>query len=155
LTATAVGSYGGTVSFGTSDPANNPYAFTVTGTVTALPTLPPVQIVDDGDPTGFMTVGSWTAWAGMGYHGNIHQGVAGTGSDIATWTFPVAPGTYQVAATWAAHPNRATNAPFTILDGGAALGTVHVNQQVWPADFSDLGASWKALGTFTVTTTTL
>jgi hypothetical protein len=112
-------------------------------------------IVDDGDPTGFSTVGSWTLWTGLGYHNQIHQGVAGTGSDYVTWTFNVAPGTYQVAATWAAFTNRADNAPYTVLDGTTPLGTVRVNQQLAPSDFTDQGVGWKTLGTFTVTGNTL
>src|SRR5262249_27711057 len=124
-------------------------AFTVSGTVTDT------AIVDDGDATGFSTVGSWTQWNGFGFHNQVHQGTPGTGSDYVTWTFTVAPGVYQVAATWAAYTNRADNAPFTVLDGTTPLGTVNVNQKVAPGDFTDSGASWKALGTFSVSGTTL
>jgi hypothetical protein len=149
LTAAAKGSYGGTLSFGTNDPGNNPYAFTVSGTVTDT------LIADDGDATGFSTVGSWTLWTGFGYHNQVHQGTAGTGSDKATWTFAVVPGAYQVAVTWVAHPNRADNAPYTVLDGTTSLGTVRVNQQLAPSDFTDQGVGWKVLGTYTVTGSTL
>jgi hypothetical protein len=60
-----------------------------------------------------------------------------------------------VAVTWSADPNRATNAPYTVLDGATALGTVAVNQQQAPSDFTDQGVGWKNLGTFTVTGNTL
>src|SRR5262249_46210619 len=139
LTAAAAGSYGGALSFGTNDSAANPYAFTVSGTVSDT------AIADDGDATGFSTTGSRTLWTGVGFHNQGHQGTPGTGSDKATWTFAVAPGTYKVAATWAPHPNRADNAPYTVLDGSTSLGTVRVNQQMAPADFTDAGASWKSL----------
>ena len=40
----------------------------------------------------------------------------------------------------------ATNAPYTVLDGGTALATVAINQQQVPNDFSDAGAFWEDLG---------
>ena len=50
---------------------------------------------------------------------------AGNGSRIATWTFTgLAAGTYQVSATWVAAGNRATNAPFTVLQGSTVLGVL-------------------------------
>src|SRR5262249_2831774 len=58
LTAASAGSYGGTLSFGTSDPNNNPYTFTVSGTVTA----PVAQVLDGttliADRTGSDAFGS-------------------------------------------------------------------------------------------------
>src|SRR5207244_914814 len=110
---------------------------------------------DDGDTTGFSTTGSWTQWNGFGFHNQVHQGTPGTGSDTASWTFTVKPGTYQVAATWVANANRADNAPYTVLDGSTPLGTVNVNEKAAPGDFTDAGANWKTLGTFTVTGSTL
>ena len=80
---------------------------------------------------------------------------AGTGSKVATWTFTVTPGLYQVAATWVAQSNRATNSPFTVADGTTALGTVAVNQQLAPTDFTDQGVGWKTLGSFTISGNTL
>ena len=56
------------------------------------------------------------------------------------------PGTYRVSATWFAFSNRATNAPFTVLDGTTPLATVAVNQQTAPNDFNDPGATWQDLG---------
>jgi RHS repeat-associated protein len=57
----------------------------------------------------------------------------------AQWTIPV--GTYEVYARWTAHPNRATNAPYTVTHAqGASLVTV--NQQ-------SNGAQWNLLGNFT------
>src|SRR5262249_42483179 len=51
-----------------------------------------------------------------------------------------------------AFSNRATNAPYTVLDGGTPLATVAINQQQAPNDFSDAGAFWEDLGaTYSVT----
>ena len=71
------------------------------------------------------------------------------------WVFTVTPGSYHVAATWFAFSNRATNAPYSVYDGTTLVGTVPVNQQVTPADFTDRGSGWKDLRRFTVASTTL
>ncbi|MGE3821608.1 MAG: hypothetical protein AB7I30_19530, partial [Isosphaeraceae bacterium] len=60
------------------------------------------------------------------------------------------PGSYKVAATWPAHPNRATDAPYTVLDGTTPLTTSLINQKLAPNDFNDAATNWKNLGTFTV-----
>jgi hypothetical protein len=144
LDATAAGSYSGQVSFATNDPNNNPFTFTVSGTVTAA------GFIDDSDP-GFSTVGNWTQWTNGGYKGNVHEATGRSGADVASWTFPnLAAGQYRVSVTWTAWPDRATNAPYTVLDGSAAQGTVLVNQQVAPSGFNDAGAVWQDLGTFEV-----
>src|SRR5262249_1954032 len=144
LDAAATGSYNGQVSFGTNDPNNNPYAFAISGTVTN------VSILDDSNP-GFSTVGSWLVWTTGGYFGNIHKPVGRAGVDLASWTFnKMAPGQYRVSATWTQWPDRATNAPYTVLDGSTPLSTVLVNQQVAPLGFTDAGAQWQDLGNFQV-----
>jgi hypothetical protein len=62
----------------------------------------------------------------------------------------------RVSATWLAAGDRATNAPFTILDGSTVLGMVSRNQRLVPSDFSDAGASWTELGgPYNLTGTTL
>ncbi len=116
-----------------------------------LQRVPAQQIVDDSDPA-WTTTGSWTLGYNPGYEGDVHFSAAGTGSSTATWTFPVVPGqTYDVAATWTAYPNRATNAPYTIASGGATLGTAAVNQQLAPSGFTAAGGTWQGLGTFVAT----
>lgn len=103
-----------------------------------------ITIIDNGD-AGFSTVGTWAVWSG--YQGDTHQAAAGNGSNVATWNFSgLQPGYYRVSATWPPHTNRATNSPFSVLQGGQLLGTVTVNQQLAPNDFSDAGASWEDLG---------
>ena len=63
------GTYIGEVSFGNDDPDENPFNFTVNGTV-AIP--PAVQIVDNGD-NAFASVGEWKAWTGQGFQSDIHE----------------------------------------------------------------------------------
>ena len=143
LAASTSGDYSGTVTFANNDADESPFNFTVEGTVLDPPT---VRIVDNGDPA-FSTVGQWTRWTGQGYENDIHESLAGTGTDVATWTFSgLLPGMYRVAATWTAYNNRATNAPFTLLDNTTLLTTSYVNQKLSPSGFSDAGATWQYLG---------
>ncbi len=144
LDAPAVGSYGGEVSLDNSDSNENPFNFTVRGTVTN------VKIIDD-DQAGFATSGSWPSSTNGGYQGDELYHKAGSGSDTATWTFTVAPGAYRFAATWLPGANRATNAPFTIFDGASQMATVRRNQELAPDDFTDDGVGWETLGDFKVT----
>jgi hypothetical protein len=111
----------------------------------------PVQIVDDDDPADppFTASGTWSTWSG-GHDGDFHYALAGTGSSVAQWEFWVGPGDYQVSATWFEYSNRATDAPYTVLDGTTPLGTVDMNQRLAPNDFSDAGSSWEDLGVYTV-----
>ncbi len=149
LSTSVIASYSGTVSFGTNDPNNNPFSFTLTGSVGST------QIIDDSSASGFSTTAGWIYYGGQGYLNEVHYAAAGNGSQIATWTFTAAPGSYDVAVTYSAQSNRATNAPYTIYDGNTALGTVSVNQQSTPNDFTDQGVGWKDLGTFSITGNTL
>ena len=66
---------------------------------------------------------------------------AGTGTSIFTWTLNVpSAATYQVYARWTQHPNRATNAKYTITHAsGAQVVTVNMEQG---------GSSWNLLGSF-------
>lgn len=62
--------------------------------------------------------------------------------NTATWSLPVATaGAYDVYARWTAHPNRATNASYTVTHAGGTT-PVTVNQQ------QGMGA-WNLLGNFT------
>jgi hypothetical protein len=144
LDGTTPGAYSGQVSFGTNDPNNNPYTFSLSGTVST------VNIIDDSNP-GYTNTGSWTLFNGSGYLGDVHYATGRTGADVSSWTFGnLAPGQYRVSVTWTPYPDRATNAPYTVLDGATALGTVAVNQQVGPAGFNDAGAAWQDLGSYQV-----
>jgi hypothetical protein len=146
LTLTAAGS-------GISDTAGN--VLTADSSDAWQVIAPPVQIIDDG-AAGFSTVGTWKIKTGQGFDGDLRFVAAGTGSKTATWTFTsLIPGQYRVAATWSKAGNQATNAPFTVLDGGTALGTVAVNEKNPPGDFLDAGAMWKTLGAYQLSGTTL
>jgi hypothetical protein len=149
LSTTVVGSYNGTLSFTSSDPNFSSYRWSVSGTVQAVST---VQILDDSSSQGFATTGSWGNYSGSGpmYNGNMHYAPAGTGSNVATWTFTVTPGQYDVSVTWWAWAGRASNAPYTVLNGSTALGTALVNQQLAPSGLSDQGSTWQDLGSFTI-----
>src|SRR5581483_77535 len=83
----------------------------------------------------------------QGFNGNVHYSPAGLGQATASWTFTgLTPGQYRVSATWTPSANRATNAPYTISDGGTTLATVTVDQTKAPASLTDLGATWQDLG---------
>lgn len=111
---------------------------------TSQPSAP--LIIDNGAP-GTATVGTWSFVSGSGFRSDYLTATAGTGSKYATWTFSnLTPGLYRVSATWLPAGTRASNAPFTVLQGSAVLGTVAVNQQVAPGDFTESGVGWKDLG---------
>ena len=131
--AGSTGSFVGPVSLTSNDPDESPFDLNLKGTATT------VQVIDDGD-AGFSAVGTWQQSTGSGFGGDVRASTVGTGSDVATWTFQVAPGRYRVAATWPAAANRAIDAPLTVWDGAAQLATVDVDQREAPADFVDRGA---------------
>jgi Calx-beta domain/Dockerin type I domain/HYDIN/CFA65/VesB-like, Ig-like domain len=123
---------------------------------------PPDQwIIDNGDAAFTRSGGGWTNVTNtLAYGLDYEYHAAGSGNAAATWTFTaLANGSYEVFTRWTAFVNRATNAPYAIIDGsaalGAALGTVQVNQQAAPAgDFSD-GVTWQSLGTYSIGSNTL
>ena len=118
----------------------------------------PGNIIDNGD-LGYSVVGTgWqTSASGFGFDGDIDLHSAGSGSDVARWTFSgLTPGNYRVSASWFPIPTLATDAPFTIFDGTTTLSTVNVNQQVAPSTTREGGVLWEQLGsTYTITGTEL
>jgi hypothetical protein len=112
--------------------------------------------IDDGG-AGYSATGFTTKNTSGAYQGDQSTAAAGTGSKTATWTFTGlhAGASYKVTATWRAVSGSASNAPFTISDGGTPVATVAVNEQIAPADFSVSDTSWKGLGTYTLTGNTL
>ena len=142
------GTFSGEISFGTDDADENPFNFTVTGSSATT------VVLDNGD-VGFSTTGNWNASSTEGYAGDIVHSAAGTGADVAHWDFTVVPGQYQVSTTWSPHSNRATNAPYTVIDGTFELATALLNQQHAPDDFFDFGADWKDIGVFNITSNEL
>jgi ELWxxDGT repeat protein len=115
-------------------------------------TTSPVQIQDDtpDDEAGFSATAGFISYPGQGFQDDVTFTPAGSGSETATWTFAVTPGIYRISVTWTAHPNRATNAPFTVVNVTPAedllLGTFTVNQELAPDDFLDQGTFWEDLG---------
>ena len=111
--------------------------------------------IDNGDP-GFSSTGFGTG-AGYGFQSDVCYAPGGSGSSEATWTFrDLAPGNYQVSATWGPHPNRATDAPYTIHDDINAAVVVDVNQRLAPCGVTDAAVNWQVLSSsFTVTGDTL
>lgn len=150
MDAATDGDFSGAVSFGNSDPDENPFNFTIEGTVNPEPV---VEIVDNND-SGFSRTGTWRYRTTTGHLGDYEYNFAGSGADIATWTFTVDPGDYSVAVSW---PDlfSTNDAPYTVLDGATALSTIDVNQDIAPNDFTDAGSSWETLGTFAITGGTL
>jgi len=115
---------------------------------TPLPTPNPNEIiVDDADP-GFSTSFSQGPWQQYAQVGGQHYGAthyynrqAGTGEDIATWSFTVPqPGRYEVYAWWWDGSWRPADVPYTINYRGGST-TIRVNQQT-------RGGQWNLLGTF-------
>ncbi len=137
-----------------TDDANQ---YVIADAIHVLPTLEnPSTIIDDGDPS-FSTTTGWTSPpVSFGYNNDQLNTPKGDGSRIATWTFDnLTPGAYRVSATWTSHPNRASDAPFTIFDGVTPLITLDVNQELAPNDFTSFGADWEDLGTFVISGNTL
>jgi RHS repeat-associated protein len=102
---------------------------------------PPASVVADN--AAGSALGDWPASTAVGgYHGTNYQvHAAGTGTNSFTWTLNVpAAGTYEVRARWTAHPNRATNAKFTVNHAGGA--------QVVSVNMENGGGQWNTLGTY-------
>jgi hypothetical protein len=110
--------------------------------------------LDDGG-SGYTDSG-WTLGLGAGYRGDYRWMSSGDGSQQAEWTLlGLEAGAYEVYATWLEGYNRATDAPYEIVDGDVSEGTVRVNQRPAPNDLDWDGQSWESLGTFTVDNATL
>ncbi|QDT56190.1 hypothetical protein Pan44_42420 [Caulifigura coniformis] len=153
LDAAAAGSFSGLLSFATNDPDENPFQFTIAGSVTS-PSA--VQIIDNGD-AGYTTTGAWTSWSQDGHGSDLQWSHSSEGPATATWTFTsLIPGTYRVSATWLAASNRATNAAYSMRTAtGGLLGSALVNQQLVPNDLTDQGSEWDHLGIVSLIGSTL
>jgi hypothetical protein len=150
LDATAVGSFGGTVTIRSSDGSATPFTFNVNGSVVD-PSAPVLRISDAGGG-GNKLVGTWQTVTGRGYNNNIHTAAKGNGSIHSTWTFGNLPdGQYNVWATWRIASTYATNAPFTLHNGSQQAGSVQLNQRLTPSGLWDGSTNWQHLGVVTVT----
>ena len=107
-------------------------------------------VVDDGD-SGYLETGTdwWSGSLTGAYQYDYRWHAAGSGANTATWTLEgLQSGSYEVYVTWRAHSNRATDASYSIWDGGQSEGAFEVNQQDSPNDEQGLGSWWEHLGSF-------
>lgn len=112
------------------------------------------RIIDNGDVGYSRSINGWNTLTNtLAYGLDYDYRTAGNGNSTASYTFNgLANGSYQVLAKWIPFSNRATNAPYTILNGATPISTVLVNQQLAPAGEVSNGIIWQSLGTFDTTT---
>ncbi len=113
------------------------------------------QVIDDGDegfaatgPGWFHRINEAAAWGGDIHHVSPNCAAGGTGQNVATWTFVNLPySEAEVALTWTAHENRASNALVTIVDAGDhVLMSVGFNQKKAPVGFTVAGKVFQPVG---------
>ncbi len=148
----------GTLNVSLSDNADGVVvANAVTIVQTQAPSTTP-SMVDNSDGAFSESGSGWQGYSdSSSVDGGFRYCAAGTGENTAAMDFAnVNPSTqYQVYATWSAAGNRATDAPYTVSDGGTTLATVDMNQQFAPSDLTVSGQGWESLGTFTAASGTL
>ncbi|MFF7472825.1 exo-alpha-sialidase [Streptomyces sp. NPDC008092] len=109
------------------------------------------EVVVDNDRLGFAVVsGSWpTATADPGYwSGNYRTAPAGSGQRKVRWQ-PAVPqdGVYEIQVSYPPSANRASNAPYTVVDADGTTTTVRIDQRA--AGTTDpRGGTWVPLGEF-------
>ena len=99
-------------------------------------------IVDDADSARFTTVGAWAfSTNSPGYYNSGYRTApVGTGSSVATWTIDIATGgQYEIFCYYTSYSNRATNAPFAIINNEKEIARKEVNQQINGQMFFSLG----------------
>lgn len=120
----------------------------LTTTPPAARVPPPVLLVDNGEDGYSESGGGWTAAADSGafqgqYRVHLSQDAS---SDTAVWQFTgLAPGWYQVRATWLESPDRSTKALYTVYDGDTAHGAYPVTQRLAPSRTLFDGRPWETL----------
>lgn len=114
-------------------------------------------IVDNLDPINFAKSGAWNlaSGAGLGYAGSIYwSNLPHDGSETATWTFNVDPGTYRISGTWhSANPSHGSDVPISVLSGSIPVGAATLNQKLSPDDYFQNNIWWENIGLFTVDST--
>jgi len=111
----------------------------------------PDVVIDDGDG-GFSTNGAWTNGSNtQAYQLDFKSIQPGNSSAQATWSAPVAAGTYEVFTRWVPFVNRAAAVTYTILQNNTPLRVAVVSQLVAPNDVVARGVTWESLGTVTLT----
>ncbi len=146
---------GGSLSVEATNNRSGPNDYMIADAVAIRPAGPRTLIMDnrsDGFATNFTGGNSEGFLAGIQYTAPN----AGSAAMSSTWSFTdLAPGDYQVFATWSTHSNRSQASPFSVSSGGSPLGdTIRVNQEASPYrnDRTDLQnvdtVNWRSLGTF-------
>ncbi|HEX5104940.1 MAG TPA: choice-of-anchor D domain-containing protein, partial [Pirellulaceae bacterium] len=156
MTASAAGTFSGSISIGNNDSDESPYDLVLTGVVSGSQpqSQSEVRYIDNGS-SGYSTAGTWYS-SSSGRDGDANWTVNGSGSNVATWTFTgLAAGQYRVSATWPSASHYASDAPYSVYNGSQFLGTSRVSQKAAPSGLSDAGSQWKDLGNFTITGNTL
>jgi hypothetical protein len=117
---------------------------------------PPV--IDNGQ-AGYSETGS--GWISntptTAYNNNERYAAPGNGANTASWQTSALPnGIYDVQISWTAYFNRASNATYQVFDGTTLLGTVQVNQQLFPTGGLTVnGILFQSLGHFSISSGTL
>ncbi|MCA9056955.1 MAG: hypothetical protein KDA85_00590 [Planctomycetaceae bacterium] len=149
-TGTTVSEFGNTITFG------NGGSISHSGFETIEILHADVRIIDDSSATGFSHTGFFDSSPlfPQGFNDGVKFSGANSGN-TAQWTFSdLPPGQYAVSATWTNAPDRASDAPFTLRDGGSSgtiVSQIDINQEPAPNDFNDLGFGWENLGIVDVT----
>ncbi|MEQ1830222.1 MAG: hypothetical protein ABL921_29965, partial [Pirellula sp.] len=108
-------------------------------------------VIVDNRSSAVSRAGNWIVMNGSGYDGSYYKSNAPhDGSEVATWTFVVEPGTYRIANTWfGANSSHGSNIPVHVYDGSTLVSNIPWNQQLAPNDFYDAGTWWETVGVFT------
>jgi extracellular elastinolytic metalloproteinase len=126
------------------------------GTIIIADAIVEERTIDNGDPGYSQTAGWVNLTNTQAYELDYDYHAQGAGANSATWTFDdLSDGEYQVFTRWIAFTNRATNAPYSIFDGGTPEGAQLVNQRLAPVGEELGGFTWQSLGTFQISSGTL
>ena len=111
----------GTLVVGLSDDAAGIVDADAISIVQVQSVSPTPSVIDTADAAYSETGSGWQGYSDTSdYGGSFRYCAAGTGQNTATWSFAgVSPTTqYQIYATWSAAGNRASDAAYTVSNGG-------------------------------------
>jgi hypothetical protein len=160
FSATSAGSFAGQLALRSNDANEAAFDLRLTASATTTTTQPtPTSTATtllkrtlDNGAAGFTKSGTWSTITGRGVASDMNTAARGTGTNHATWSFTSIPnGKYQVYGSWLGASTNASNAPFTLYNGSTPVSTVRASQRVSASGTTADGASWKLLGTVTVT----
>lgn len=150
LNASTAGIINDSISFVTDDPDEAPFNATLRATVSDS------VIIDNLDAVGFSQSGYVLHVVPDGYRDGVHFDAVPNSGSSATWTFTVDPNaSYRIGATWTAHTDRATDAPFTVTGVNGGPTTVDLNQQLEPDDRLANSSQFEDIGVFTASGSTI